>query len=207
MPSNRGFDSRDSKSRLELIEAAYELLGEEGHPAITARRIADRARLKPQLVHYYFRSMEELVVAVFQRATASYYQLHDEALSSRYPLHALWKLNCNMPEAQRIPEFIALSRQYGALRDMMRQSGEAFRRLQIEAIERIAAGRGLGDPALSATGMAMLMATIARNIMMEKRVGMTLAHEDMRRFIEALLDRIEPVAAEERQPGLVSSAE
>jgi len=92
MVANRGYNSTNAKTRQRLIEAASEILDEEGYPAFTARRIASRAELKPQLVHYYFRSMEELVVTVFKRSSASYFQLHDEALSSPRPLHALWRL-------------------------------------------------------------------------------------------------------------------
>jgi len=85
MVATRGYQSIGAKTRLQLIEAASDVLGEEGYPAFTARRIASRAGLKPQLVHYYFRSMEELVVTGFQRSSAEYFQQHDRALSSSRP--------------------------------------------------------------------------------------------------------------------------
>ena len=40
---------------------------EEGYAAVTSRRVADAAGLKPQLVHYYFRTMEDLFLEVFRR--------------------------------------------------------------------------------------------------------------------------------------------
>ena len=40
---------------------------EEGYAAVTSRRLANKAGLKPQLVHYYFRTMEELFLEVFRR--------------------------------------------------------------------------------------------------------------------------------------------
>lgn len=194
MPSNRGFESRDAKSRLRLIEAAHDLLAEEGYQSFSARRIAERAELKPQLVHYYFRSMEEMVVAVFQRATANYFRLHDEALSSRYPLREVWKLNRNMPEAKRMTEFIALSKRFEALRVIMRETGENFRRLQIESIERIYAGCDI-DPRYGITthGLAMLMSAVARNFVIEGEVSMTLGHADLEAFVGKLLDHFEPM--------------
>jgi AcrR family transcriptional regulator len=194
MVSNRGFDSLDSKSRLRLIEAASDLLAEEGYPAISARRIAERAGLKPQLVHYYFRSMEELVVAVFNRSSASYFRHHDEALSSRHPLRALWALNSNLPEGKRMSEFMALGKVYPALRAEMRLKGESFRRMQIEAIERIFADRGITGDLVGPAGLAMLLSAIARNFVIEGEVGVTLAHEEMRDFIRMLLDRFDPLA-------------
>ncbi len=191
MVANRGFDSIDSKSRLKLIEAAATLLEDEGYPAFSARRIAERAGLKPQLVHYYFRSMEDLVVAVFQRSAAIYFRLHDEALSHHRPLHALWDLNRGMPEGKRMTEFVALARQYAKLREEMRETGENFRRLQIDAIERVYAQVGNPDPPISPAALAMLLSAIARSFVIEDGVGVASGHDELNRLITLLLDRYE----------------
>ena len=42
------------------MDAAEQLLLEEGYAAVTSRRVGARAGLKPQLVHYYFRTMDDL---------------------------------------------------------------------------------------------------------------------------------------------------
>lgn len=192
MVANRGYQSTGTKTRLRLIEAASEILDEEGHPAFTVRRIASRAGLKPQLVHYYFRSMEELVVTVFQRSSATYFQKHDEALSSVRPLHALWELNCNLPEARHMLEYVALGKLYPALRTEMRAVGERFRRLQIAAIEQVCADRGIEDPPMSPTALAALMSAVARSIVIETNVEMTFAHDEIRAFMEDMLKVYEP---------------
>lgn len=193
MVANRGYNSLSSKSRLRLIDAASDLLAEEGYPAFSARRIADKAGLKPQLVHYYFRSMEELVVAVYSRSTANYFRLHDQALSSPHPLRALWDLNRNMPEAKRMTEYIALSKIYPELRAAMRRTGENYRRLQIEAIEQSFAARGITNPPVDAETLAMLMSAVARNFVIEGEVGMSLGHQGLRAFIENFLDSFDPI--------------
>ncbi|MDE8654556.1 TetR/AcrR family transcriptional regulator [Novosphingobium album (ex Liu et al. 2023)] len=192
MVANRGFQSTGARTRHRLIEAAYELLAEEGYPAFTARRIAARADLKPQLVHYYFRSMEDLVVTVFQRSSAAYFRLHDEALSSPRPLHALWELNCNLPEAKRMLEYVALGKQYPALRTEMRKSGESFRALQVEAIETIYALRKLDQPQIRPAALAVMMSAVARSLVIEEQVGLTSQHGEIRAVIEDYLDRLEP---------------
>ena len=187
MVANRGYNSTSAKTRQRLIEAASEILDEEGYPAFTARRIASRAELKPQLVHYYFRSMEELVVTVFKRSSASYFQLHDEALSSPRPLHALWRLNCHIPEARRMLEYVALGKIYPALREEMR-----FRALQIEAIENICRQRGIDNPPMPAAALAAMMSAVARSIVIESNVAMTMAHEELNTFVEKTLDQYDP---------------
>jgi AcrR family transcriptional regulator len=182
---------------MRLIEAAYDLLGEEGYHAISARRVAQKAGLKPQLVHYYFRSMEELVVAVFQRSSAKYFGMHDEALSSRHPLRALWALNSNLPEGKRMTEYVALGKVYPALRDEMRQTGESFRRMQIEAIERLYAERSLDHVMVGPQGLVLLMSAVARNFVIENEVGLSLAHAEVKGLIALVLDRLDPLDEDE----------
>jgi AcrR family transcriptional regulator len=191
MVANRGYESTGAKTRHRLIEAASELLADEGYVAFTARRIAARAELKPQLVHYYFRSMEELVVTVFQRTSAIYFRLHDEALSSPRPLRSLWELNSNMPEARNVLEFVALGKQYPSLREEMRKSGESFRALQIEAIERVYADRGNTDPQITAPALATMMSAIARTMVLENQVGMDMAHDATRAMMVSYLATLE----------------
>lgn len=192
MVANRGYNSTSTQTRLKLIEAASGILDEEGYPAFTARRIAGRAGLKPQLVHYYFRSMEELVVTVFQRSSANYFRLHDEALSGPRPLHALWHLNCNIPEARRMLEYVALGKIYPALRAEMKASGESFRALQVQSIEKLCAERGITNPPMPAAALAALMSAVARSIVIESSVAMSMGHGGIRVFVESVLELYEP---------------
>src|SRR3546814_6595914 len=52
------------RSRALIIEAAQQLIREEGYGATSTRRIAARAGLKPSLVHYYFPTTDDLLVEV-----------------------------------------------------------------------------------------------------------------------------------------------
>jgi AcrR family transcriptional regulator len=193
MASNRGFDSVESKSRLKLIEAAFELLGDEGHEAISARRIAEKAGLKPQLVHYYFRSMEELVVEVFRLSSAHYARLHDEALSTSHPMRALWELNRNQPEARRVTEFISLGKQYPVLRTEMREAGARYRAMQIAAFEPILSRNGIDETIFGPAAVAALLSGIARTFVIESGVDMTMGHTELTALVERLLDRFDPL--------------
>jgi AcrR family transcriptional regulator len=198
MGSIPGSHARGTRSRQRLIEAAYDLLGEEGYQAISARRVAQKAELKPQLVHYYFRSMEELVVAVFRRSSEQYFRLHGEALSSRHPLRALWALNCNLPEGKRMTEYVALGKTYPALRAEMHATGKRFRRMQIEAMERAYREGGFDDSLIGPQGLVLLMSAVARNFVIEGEVGITLAHAEMHQFIAQLLDQFDPLDEDEQ---------
>jgi len=67
MASDRRIGGPDAKNRGILLDAAEQLMLEDGSAAVTSRRVAERAGLKPQLVHYYFRTMDDLFIEVFRR--------------------------------------------------------------------------------------------------------------------------------------------
>jgi len=176
---------------MELIRAAAELLEHEGSHAISARRVAERANLKPQLVHYYFRTMEDLLIAVFQYATKQYFELHEQATQSPRPLRALWELNSNLPNVRRNMAFISLGTIYPNLRNEMRASGENFRKLQLQEIETLFDRVGIDKAEYPPASVAMLMAAIARTLAMEGPIGVETGHRELRGLVERFLERLE----------------
>jgi AcrR family transcriptional regulator len=63
---------------------------------MTSRRVAAKAGLKPQRVHYYFRTMKELFrVLLWQLAQQNFEQLEQAVLSDK-PIRALWDLNMDL---------------------------------------------------------------------------------------------------------------
>ena len=93
MASARRIGAPDAKNRGVLLDAAEQLLLEEGYAAVTSRRVAEKAGLKPQLVHYYFRTMEDLFLAVFRRRAEEGLEVLATALASPQPLWALWRFS------------------------------------------------------------------------------------------------------------------
>src|SRR5215470_9049592 len=82
MASERRIGAPDAKNRTVLLDAAERLMLEEGYAAVTSRRVAEKAGLKPQLVHYYFRTMGELYLAVFRRRADQGLEAQSAALKS-----------------------------------------------------------------------------------------------------------------------------
>ena len=81
MASERRIGAPDAKNRSVLLDAAERLMLEEGYAAVTSRRVAEKAGLKPQLVHYYFRTMEDLYLAVFRRRAEQGLEAQAQALA------------------------------------------------------------------------------------------------------------------------------
>ena len=134
MASARRIGAPDAKNRGVLLDAAEQLLLEEGYAAVTSRRVAERAGLKPQLVHYYFRTMEDLFLEVFRRRAEEGLGVLRTALESPQPLWALWRFS-TMPEATRLTmEFMGLANHRKALRAEIVYYAERFREEQNKAI-------------------------------------------------------------------------
>src|ERR1700744_4613610 len=96
-------------SRAKLLRAAATLMRDSGYAAVTSRALAARAGLKPQLVHYYFRTMDELFMALWRRRADSLSGRQEELLRSARPLRALWGLTSDPHDVALSYEFVALA--------------------------------------------------------------------------------------------------
>ncbi len=59
-------------TRKRIVEAAYEVLAREGYDATSIKDIAAAAGVAAGLVHYYFRSKEDLVLAAIEWGCQGY---------------------------------------------------------------------------------------------------------------------------------------
>src|SRR5436305_11592368 len=109
MASARRIGAEDSATRSALIDAALALMLEEGYAAVTSRRVAAKAGLKPQLVHYYFRTMDDLFVEVFRRRAERDLAGFERAIAADGSLRNLWRLNADPRGAACTMEFVALA--------------------------------------------------------------------------------------------------
>jgi TetR/AcrR family transcriptional regulator len=191
MASSRRIGTPDAKNRTVLIDAAERLMLEEGHAAVTSRRVAARAGLKPQLVHYYFRTMDDLFLAVFRRRSEEGLKRQAEALASARPLWALWKFNTDPSAATITMEFIGLANHRKVIRAEIAHYAERFRRAQLEAMPRLMERYRLPPDAPPPAALIVLMTSVSRVVMLETALGLSTGHAETLEFIERHLLRIE----------------
>lgn len=195
MTSTRRIGTENSATRTALLDAAQQVLLEEGYAAATSRRVAARAGLKPQLVHYYFRTMDDLFLALVRRGAQQNLERQAEALASPYPLRALWELS-NDPAASALTiEFAALANHRKAIRAELASYGEQFRRMQTEALHRIFERYGIDSRAYPPEVMIVTMTSLSQVMGMEQLLGMTAGHDATRQLIEGFLSRYEQDSA------------
>lgn len=191
MGSARRIGAPDAKNRGVLIDAAEKLLLEEGYAAVTSRRVADKAGLKPQLVHYYFRTMEELFLAVFRRMAEAGLQALATALASPQPLWSLWRFS-TQPEATRLTmEFMGLAHHRKALRAEIVYYAERFREEQNKAIAAALRRYGVDKTDVPPVVWTVFATSVSQALVMERALGITTGHDETFEYCERWIRRLE----------------
>jgi AcrR family transcriptional regulator len=193
MRSTRRIGAEDSATRDALLDAALQLLLEEGYASVTSRKVAGRADLKPQLVHYYFRTMDDLFLALVRRGAALNLERQARALESPQPLRALWALSIDPAGTTFTTELFALANHRKAIRAELAAHAEEFRTLQRQALETIFASYGvkLGD--LPPVVLAVVATGLSQILVLEDTLGVVSGHAELRAAVEAWIARYEPV--------------
>ena len=187
----RRFGLENSKTRGFLLDAAEQLMREEGYAAVTSRRVAAKAGLKPQLVHYYFRTMDDLFVALLKRGAEQNQERLTRALASSRPLHAVWELFSDPEIAAIAAEFMAFANHRKGIRDEIRRHAEHFRALQIEVLSRVLPDGGVDPKVWPLPAIVFLMESAARVLMVEKSLGMSTAHAETAAFVGQWLEQLD----------------
>jgi AcrR family transcriptional regulator len=188
-PDERSKVGREA-TREALIDATAQIIVDEGYAAATSRRVAAKAGVKPALVHYYFPSMDDLFLAVFRAGAESNLQLQRQALGEAEPLHALWRIN-SAQGAQLWMEFMALANHRKAIRSEIAAYAERFRDLEEAALTLVLRAHGVDVQAFPPVVMSIIVASIARILLLEKGLGITRGHAEALDFVERYLDRFE----------------
>lgn len=183
-PARRRMGVQDSEVRARLLEAAETLLREEGAAALTARRIAEQVGLKRQIVHYYFGTIEELIVAMMRRAEEAARDIYEAAMQSDEPLRAIRKIGIDA--SVRAYEYAVLAFRSEAVRAEYARTLQAFRRRHTEVLERHLEQRGLVSnlPPVVVTAVVQMVSHAAAT---EAALGATEGHDEINAFIEEWL--------------------
>jgi AcrR family transcriptional regulator len=174
---------------VDLLDAAARLMLEEGYSAVTARRVAASAGVNPALVHYYFGTMDDLLVVLFRRGADAYLERLRQALASPRPLRALWGIST---EPHGMAEYLALANHHEAIRaEIVAYSGQV-REIQAAALEPIFRAQGIDPGRYSPWAVMMIIESISRLLLIDRSVGITAGHEELTAFVEHHLRQFEP---------------
>ena len=177
---------------------------QEGYAAVTSRRVAAAAGLKPQLVHYYFRTMDDLFLALFRRRAEQGLERQARAFESEQPLWAVWELSRDPRGNALTMEFMALANHRKEIRAELAASAERYRSELRQGLEAVFERYGVRAGELPPLVCTVLLTSLSRVLVIEhETLGMTTGHAETLAFVEGLLHRLE---GERRPASALTSA-
>ena len=198
--ASRRIGAETSRTRVQLLDAAEHLMLKEGYASVSSRRVAAEAGVNPALVHYYFRAMDDLFLAVYRRRAEQGFERQEQALASAQPLWALWEFSRDPRGTALTMEFVALANHRSAIRAEIAASARRVRDRELAAFAEVLARYGIDEENMPPVVVAMFMSSVSRFLVIEdETLGLTTGHAETIDFVERFLTRLE---GERRDGGL-----
>jgi AcrR family transcriptional regulator len=190
MPARRG-NAGDPSTRNALLDAAQELMLDEGYAAVTTRKVAAKAGLNSAMVFYYFDGLDGLFVALFQRGAERSFERLQEALSSEQPLWGFWDLIHDRAGSALTMEFIALANHRKAIRAEIADYSRKFRKAQLETLSTVLEGYGVDPAQWPPASVVVILSSISRFLLIEEAFDVDIGHDDTMSVVEAHIRALE----------------
>jgi AcrR family transcriptional regulator len=187
----RRIGAADSKTRAQLLDAAEQLLLEEGYAAVTSRRVGAKAGLKPQLVHYYFRTMDDLFLEVFRRRADESLAHFERTVAADNSFRTLWRLNADPRGAAFMTEFVALANHRKSIRTEIARYAERSRAAQLVALTAALVEAGIPEDQFPPIAALLLMTGLSQILALERVIGVTAGHEATVSYVQSVIDQLE----------------
>ena len=184
-----------------FLDAAERLLVEVGYMGITTRRLAEEAGANHGLVHYYFGSMEDLLLRVLERFTERLVARQRAMYAADVPYVEKWREAMRYLEADRPYQKIWWELQAMAwnrpeyqprIAGVLAAWRDAMRGAVAEALQRYR----LADGPLGTEEWITLVVALNEGIILERLAGITHGHDALLAAIDRWLGGLEQRAAE-----------
>ncbi len=182
-----------SETREALLNVAIRIIREDGAAAATSRRIAEEAGVTQQLVYYYFKNMDEVLLATFERqarlALDNAHAALEQARAQPVPdvLADIWRELNSAIDAKFNFEFMTLCNHNATFREEMAAFLTEWRKLQAEAIALEWGRNGIKPGSITPSAAALIIYSIRLVMIREEMMGVDEGHDDARSAIEWLL--------------------
>jgi AcrR family transcriptional regulator len=174
-----------------LLDAAERLLGEVDASGITTRRVADEAGTNHGLVHYYFGSVEQLLVRVLERFTDRLIERQRELYAADAPFLDKWRsamayLDEDLPYQKIWFELQALAWNRPELQERLAWVHGEWRAVLVEAFAPVREELGLELPA---EALVTLVYTFNEGLILERLSGIDEGHRELLDWIDSWIER------------------
>lgn len=190
-----GTSGRDD-AEARLLDAAEHLLVEEGYAAVTTRRLATQAGVNHGLVHYYFGSMDALLVEVLERFTVRLIARQRAMYARPDPFVERWRtamrfLDEDRPYQKIWYELQAMAWNRPELRPRLRKIQIAWREAMRDAVAEALARYELDERTLSADAWITLIVTMNEGIILQRLGGFDRGHAELLAAIDRWLSGLD----------------
>jgi AcrR family transcriptional regulator len=180
-----------SAAEESLLDAAERLLVELGHAGITTRRLAEEAGVNHGLVHYYFGSIENVLVRTLERFTERLVERQRAMYAADMPFLEKWRtaMRYLVQEDVRYEkvwlELQALAWNRPELGERLAHINGEWRAVLAEAFAEPREELGIGIPL---DALVSLVVTFNIGIIVERLSGITTGHAELLDWIDAFLE-------------------
>lgn len=173
-----------------LLDAAERVLVDAGYSAITTRRLADEAGVNHGLVHYYFGSVENLLVRVLERFTDRLVARQREMYAADVPFLDKWRTAMRYLTTEDLAyqkvwlELQALAWNRPELRERVDHVNAEWRAVLMEAFADPRERLGIDMPL---DALVALVMTFNEGVILERMSGITAGHHELLDWIDRWL--------------------
>ena len=174
-----------------LLDAAERLLVEVGYAGITTRRLAEEAGVNHGLVHYYFGSVENLLVRTLERFTERLIARQRDMYAADMPFIEKWRTAMRYLVSEDIAyekvwlELQALAWNQPDLRERLARVNGEWRAVLTEAFEQPHRELGIEMPLEALVSLVM---TFNLGMMVERLGDIDTGHRELLEWIDAFLE-------------------
>jgi TetR/AcrR family transcriptional regulator len=173
-----------------LLDAAERLLVDVGYAGITTRRLADEAGVNHGLVHYYFGSIENVLVRALERFTERLITRQRELYASDLPFVEKWRTAMHYLVSEDVTyekvwlELQALAWNNADLRERLARVNAEWRAVLTEAFAEPHRELGIEIPL---DALVSLVMTFNIGLIVERLGGIETGHDELLAWIDRWL--------------------
>jgi AcrR family transcriptional regulator len=175
-----------------LLDAAERLLVDVGHARVTTRRVAEEAGVNHGLVHYYFGSIENLLVRVLERFTAelterqrAMYAAADVPFIEKWRQAMLYLVSEDVAYEKIWLELQALAWNRPELREPLARVNDEWRAVLTEAFAEPRERYGIEMPL---DALVSLVMTFNEGVILERLSGIETGHAALLEWIDGWME-------------------
>jgi AcrR family transcriptional regulator len=193
-------DGQDGRPhpRTALLDAAERLLVQAGYSAITTRRLGEEAGVNHGLIHYYFGSMEELLLQAFERFTDRLVKRQRELYAESGPFVDKWRTAMAYMDEDREAgyprinaELRGMARNHPGLQERLRGVYEQWWEVLADALEPALRGSQLERAGLTVEAAVAFVFAYTLGTEEQRLVGFARGQDELRLVLDRVVASLE----------------